>query len=479
MQVENEEAVSAHASAQVLVRAGRLAGARRTAEEALEADGPDAPLFLVLGQAHVAEDDDDHDDRAEAVYQKGLQAFPDDLDLLAAYAELCLRSDYLERPARHRRGPELAARLRELAPGSRQALHIEQIAAGKGASNVQLPSPGRTQAHDVRLVLGAMGDPRAAAARARAHAQARPDDARPATLAETLEALARPGRAPLRWMVRFPLSTLLIHAVWCVGLLMAVPAFHWDGRLRVLALVGVVPAGLLQGLLRRARRRSDTRPPATAAETEGVPDFPILPPVPPRSRRETVAAGLALAAVLAAVVGSSVWSYRQYVSYPHYTVAAPDRLRGYDRLEGTPIQRILEDNLRQSLGDGSATTYTFVYGTRGHGKRPELGAALFGAVGDFHEMAPKDIESIQSGLDAAGMTTIRAWKADPGPLGGAMRCVLYRALTGGQVSACTWGDKGSIGTVMAPDSGQGREAVAELARQAREAVLHKENPSAY
>ncbi|MBD0741406.1 M48 family metallopeptidase [Streptomyces sp. CBMA152] len=477
MQGENQEAVSAYAAAQTQLRAGRLAQARRTAEEALEADGPAAPLFLVLGQAHVAEDDDDHDDRAEAAYREGLKAFPDDLDLLAAYAELCLRSDYIERPARHRRGPELAAQLRELAPGSRQALRIEQVAAGKGRSSVRLPSPGRTQAHDVRLVLAAVGDPAAAAAQARAHAQTRPDDDRLATLAETLDALARPGRAPIRWMVRFPLRTLLIHAVWCIGLLLAVPAFHWDGWLRALAFVAAVPTGLRDILLRRARRRTDPQPLAVATESIDVPGFPVLPPVPAYSRREVTAAGLVLAAVLTASAGSGIWSYRQYVAYPRYTVAAPDRLRGYERLEDTPIQRLLENNLRETMAGSGATTFTFVYGNSGPKRQPVLGAALFGAVGDFHEMTSKDLESIQGSLDATGLTTVNTWKADPGRLGGTMRCAAYRALVGGQFIACTWGDKGSIGTVLSPDAGQGQGAAAELARQVREAVLHQGSPA--
>lgn len=129
VQATDQDVPPAYATAQAPLMTGRLAQARNTATEALKTEEPSAQLFLVLGQAHAAEDDDDHDDRAEAAYQEGLREFPDDLELLAAYAELCLRSDYLDRPARFRRGPELTERLRELAPGSTAALSVEQILA--------------------------------------------------------------------------------------------------------------------------------------------------------------------------------------------------------------------------------------------------------------------------------------------------------------------------------------------------------------
>ncbi|WP_329274622.1 hypothetical protein [Streptomyces sp. NBC_00691] len=87
-----------------LVAVGRAAEARAVARTALEADGRDAGLFLSLARAHMAEDDDDHDDAAERVFREGLDAFPDDVGLLAGYAELCTRTDALDRPGRHARG---------------------------------------------------------------------------------------------------------------------------------------------------------------------------------------------------------------------------------------------------------------------------------------------------------------------------------------------------------------------------------------
>ncbi|MFJ2736781.1 hypothetical protein [Streptomyces sp. NPDC087317] len=478
MQAKDQEVPSAYAAAHAQLLAGQFAQARRTATEALKTDGPSARLFLVLGQAHAAEDDDDHDDQAEAAYQEGLQAFPDDLDLLAAYAELCLRSDYLDRPARSRRGPELTERLRELAPGSKPALRIEQIAAGKAVTGPRPPSPVRTQTHDARLVLAAVGDPASAAAQARAHAQGRPEDNRLATLAETLTALAGPGRAPLRWMVRFPQHTLLIRAALCIVLLLAVPALQWNSWARMLVIVAIVPAALLQTLLRRARHRAGTRPSVAHAEPVGIPDFPVLPPVPASSRRETTTAGLVLAAVLAALVGSGIWGYQQYAAYPRYTVAAPERLRSYERLENTPVQQLMEGAMSEAMAGSGATSFTYVYGK----KEEQLPAVtVFGAVGDFHDMTPDALgsihDSLQLGLSDTGLTTGKALSADPGRLGGTMRCLSYQPMGSQRVNACTWGDKGSVGTVLSPDSGRGLEAAADLARAVREAVLHQETPA--
>ena len=480
MQAEGQEASSAYDSAHAHVMAGRFAQARRTAEEALKTDGPSARLFLVLGQAHAAEDDDDHDDLAERAYQEGLEAFPEDLDLLAAYAELCLRSDYMDRPARCRRGPELAERLRELAPGSPQALRAEQIAACKVAKGPRPPSPLRTQTHDARLMLAAAPDPASAAGQARAHAQARPDDDRLATLAETLTALNAPGRAPLRWMVRFPQYALVIRAALCVVVLLAVPALGWNDWARLLIVLVAVPAALLQTVLRRARHRAEGRPAVAPAEPAAVPSLPVLPPVPAPSRSETTMSAVALTAVLAALVGSGVWSYQQYAAYPRYTVAAPDRLRGYERLDGTAAQQLMDSVLSETMASSGATSFTYVYG-KTEKQLPLPVIFVLGEVGDFHEMTADTLRSfhdaMQSGLMSTGSTTGEAWSADPGRLGGSIRCVPYQTVVNQRLHACTWGDKGSVGTIFMPDSGQGREAVADLTRAIREAVLHQGTPA--
>lgn len=182
-----------------------------------------------------------------------------------------------------------------------------------------------------------------------------------------------------------------------------------------------------------------------------------------------------LAGFLAALVGSAVWGYQQYADYPRYTVAAPDRLRGYERLEDTPVQQLTESLMGESLAGDGGRPFAYVYG------RKDQNLALvtvFGAVGDFHDMTSDAVESFhgdfESGLIGTGLTTNGTVSADPGRLGGAMRCLSYQALGGGLVNACTWGDKGSVGTVLSADSGRGLETAADLARAVREAVLHEE-----
>ncbi|SDL36220.1 hypothetical protein [Streptomyces indicus] len=66
--------------AQALLRAGEFKAARTQAQEGLDALGPHPGLYLVLGRAHTAENDDDHDTAAERAYRMGPAAFPDDPD---------------------------------------------------------------------------------------------------------------------------------------------------------------------------------------------------------------------------------------------------------------------------------------------------------------------------------------------------------------------------------------------------------------
>ncbi|WP_392840806.1 hypothetical protein [Streptomyces sp. LN500] len=54
MQVDGEEDRPARAEAEALLRAGRLFEARCTAQDALDADGPDAWLYLVEPCGHSA-----------------------------------------------------------------------------------------------------------------------------------------------------------------------------------------------------------------------------------------------------------------------------------------------------------------------------------------------------------------------------------------------------------------------------------------
>ncbi|MEU9193086.1 hypothetical protein [Streptomyces hundungensis] len=473
MQAEHEEAMSAYAEAERDLQAGRLADARNSARSALATHGPDARLSLILGRAHMAEDDDDHDDRAEAAYREGLDSFPDDLDLLTAYAELCLASDYLERPSRHRRGPELALRVRELAPGSQQALRLEQRARRGGSLGIKgprPPSPQRTQLYDARLALSTAGDPRSAAVRAGAQALAHPGDDRLAVLTETLTALTRPGRAPLRWTVRAPLTTALLRGAWCVAVLLAVPALHLPGWARLAVLVPSLPALALRGsLLRRARARAAARPPAPPEDTSGAPASPSLPPVPAYRRRELATGGAILVCLVAASTISGIWSYRQYTAYPHYTVAAPEHVRGFARQHGGSTLERLEGAMDPDVPGGNWHPYVYTYGAD-----PEHPAiAVWGATGDFHDAPSNAVRDLQESIDEPGFTPRSNWNADPGRLGGTMRCMAYEA-QGVPMLNCVWLDKGSMGTVCFGDEGQDHEATAALARSVREAVMHRD-----
>ncbi|XQE83505.1 hypothetical protein ACN24L_36875 [Streptomyces microflavus] len=159
---------------------GGYAQVRVAAGQGLAETGPGPVLQRWLGLAHAAEDDDDHDAEAEAVYEEGLRNWPDDLGLLVSYLELCLRADSWEYPGRQRRAQALKERIAELAP------------------------PGTPQAAQVEAALGWAGrsyweDAWAKADRARAeHASLRA-----AEVAATLEVLSSRRHAPLRVVHRY------------------------------------------------------------------------------------------------------------------------------------------------------------------------------------------------------------------------------------------------------------------------------------
>ncbi|MFE9403819.1 hypothetical protein ACFYNY_18785 [Streptomyces sp. NPDC006530] len=283
--------MAACADAEALLRAGRTSAARKAARAALYTDGPDPCLYALLGRAHAAEGDADHADRAEAVFREGLAAFPDDLGLLTAYTVLCQTAPG---PARTSRAAELAARLGELG-----AAPLPGPARGPASPEAgRRPSASRVQRHDARLVLTVIGHPAGAAQRAWDRARATPGDDRTAVLAETLTALARRGRAPLRLLVRAPLTGVLGCWAWFVATLLVVAALHlpvWTG---LAALLGPALFPLLYGMLRAARRRAGRRDPAApAVGVAGVDAFPALPAVPRYTARERVTAGLVVLAV--------------------------------------------------------------------------------------------------------------------------------------------------------------------------------------
>ncbi|MFD7340085.1 tetratricopeptide repeat protein [Streptomyces violascens] len=256
--------MAACADAEALLRAGRTSEARKAARAALYTDGPDPCLYAVLGRAYAAEGGPEHADRAEAVFREGLDTFPDDPVLLAAYA----------------------------------ASFSPRLASNQGGSE---PS-ARVQRHDARLVLAVVGHPAGAAQQAWAQAQAHPADDRVAVLAETLTALARPGRAPLRLLVRAPLTAGSACWVWFAGWLLAVAALHLPVGVAVAALLGPVLFPLLYGVLRGARRRALGRTPAALAVPSPYDAFPTLPQVPPYTTREKATAAVVLGLVALALV---------------------------------------------------------------------------------------------------------------------------------------------------------------------------------
>ncbi|MFI6473878.1 hypothetical protein ACIBL5_26875 [Streptomyces sp. NPDC050516] len=265
--------MAACADAEALLLAGRTSEARKAARAALYADGPDPCLYAVLGRAHAAEGGAEHVDRAEAVFREGLDTFPGDPVLLAAHAAVF--------------GPQLAADPSGLAPSA------------------------RVQRHDARLVLAVVGHPAGAAQQARAQAQAHPADDRAAVLAETLAALARPGRAPLRLLVRAPLTAGSACWVWFAGCLLAVAALHLPVGAAAAALLGPVLFPLLYGALRAARRRALGRAPAALAVPSPYDGFPALPQVPPYTTREKATAAVVLGLVAIALASFAAYFPRR------------------------------------------------------------------------------------------------------------------------------------------------------------------------
>ncbi|GHB08775.1 hypothetical protein [Streptomyces chryseus] len=464
MQADDEEGARARAAA--LLSAGRLGEARRAASAALTGGGPDAGMYLVLARAHAGEDDDD---RAEQAYRAGLDAFPDDLDLLVGYAELCLNSDPFDQPARHRRGPELVGRLRAPAPGPPQA-GAAKDAAGTPGPRPQGWAAAREQRYLARHAL-AGADARTAATLARARADAQPYDGRLAVRAETLGALARPGYAALRPLVRAPLVSLLVLAVAAASSHVAEPAFGLPGWASTVSLLCLLPHLTLHQVLRRARRRAEGRelpatPPAVSA-------YPPLPPVPPVSGREKAVAGAAAAIVVAAAAGAGAWSYVQYRDYPRYVASAPATFRGMERADGA-----FEDHLGSFVSagaDGGAfAPFHYAYARPGGDALPVV---VIGALGDNHDVSPEAVEGFRRDLETSGATIVADWSAEAGPHGGWMRCVAYESaateVTGDPEVTCGWADKGSGGSVTFGEDGMDHDAAAGLARSLRHAVVHR------
>ncbi|MFJ6575490.1 hypothetical protein ACIQMY_05930 [Streptomyces sp. NPDC091368] len=488
---------AACARATALIAAGRYPEAREAAKAALEAEGPEPALFLALARAHMAEDEDDHDDEAERVFRRALDAFPDDLDLLAGYAELCLRSDPLDRPGRHRRGPVLLERLRELAPDSPQLRRADASTDVLAATASRGPSAARVQRHDVVHALTSAASPEAAGEEVRRQVARAPHDRRLTVLDASLDALGRPGRAPLRRLVlRRPEYLLVVQLVVAALVIarFAVEGFPvWIPF--AVAVIADLPLLALGLLLRGARARGGERmsvavdgerapgeadgertPVAEGGERTPVAEGgepaaaePYLPEVPRRSRRELVLVGAGAAVLLGAGVTTGTLAYAEYTAYPRYEAVAPDSFRGMARMDvgGVP----------EGAGFGSSsgrveTSFNAVYtGGSGDGS----GLSVTASIGDFHDATVALVEESGALLASTpGVTPLGdGWMADAGAYGGWMRCDRYTEdLAGTPKAVCFWTDRGSMGVVTFRASEDMTDAeVEQLARMTRQTEL--------
>ncbi|MFB6525002.1 hypothetical protein [Streptomyces sp. NPDC056399] len=489
-----------------LVAVGRPAEARAVARTALADDGPEAGLFLALARAHMAEDDDDHDDAAERVFREGLDAFPDDIGLLAGYAELCTHSDSMDRPGRHARGPVLLARLREIAPESAELKRAEAAGSSVSTNARNSASVNRVQSFDAARAFAEAPTPQAAADQAAQWAAAAPRDLRLAVLAETTAALAATGRTWFRLLLcrgaEYRFATGLVVAVLIVLRITVLPAIPYGMAAGVGLLLGLPFLGLRR-LLRAARERaadriaaavsasaSEAAPRAEAgdgadaggdAEARGDdeaggddeaavggdrPGVPELPPVPRVTRREYAFAGAGLA-LLFAVGGTA---YAASLEYPRYDIVAHDTFRGLQgvdlREEFDPFRAVSDGE----LDDSTARVYAAADAA------PDAAAEYLVAVttGDFHEMRESfvDDDRIFPAVTDQDGVVHESWQAETGPHGAWMRCVRYtEAGTGTPRAMCVWGDKGSIGMVLFTAADENHEAVEETARSVGTAFL--------
>ncbi|MFI6946975.1 hypothetical protein [Streptomyces sp. NPDC050422] len=381
------EAAAATAAARAALTGGRPADARARATAALERYGPDPVLYTLLGRAHVAENEDDHDDAAERTYRRGLEAFPDDLDLLTSYAELCLESDALDRPGRNARGPVLAARIIELAPDSPQALHVGRHARGEimvlpGSGALPKATAAHIQRHDVRAALADAPDLAQAARLAEEQAAQYPYDRRLAIRAETLTALTRPGRGLLLTHVRAPLATLLTVTAIAATLTITRAAFHLPSWVAVIAVLLFVPGMALRSLERHAHARGLARL-LTPPDEADLPESPLPPPPAISSRR--VAVNLAVLCVLLCSAASPLlWPSPQNTDYPRYTVTRPAEVLG------APLLSAMDGTDEGTLALWTETfgnSFSYLYGTTDqmadYGAEPAV--YVFGGIGDLHD----------------------------------------------------------------------------------------------
>jgi hypothetical protein len=189
-----------------LFAAGGFAAVRRTAQAGLDEVGPDAALYRWLGQAHAAEDEDDHDAEAERAYRQGLALASDDLGLLVCYLELCVRADAFDHPARAARARSLQARVDELAPpGSPARERVDAVLgwAGRGYwDDVAIAVTARRTQYEENAELSRhVTDALRTGGGSDVPSGAADEDMRAAELAAALEILQGPANAPLRFLL--------------------------------------------------------------------------------------------------------------------------------------------------------------------------------------------------------------------------------------------------------------------------------------
>ncbi|MEV7420638.1 hypothetical protein [Streptomyces sp. NPDC089919] len=436
-----------------LLAARRPAEARQVARRALKAHGAHAELSLLLAEAHIAEDDEDHEDRAEQTFRDALEDSPAHLGLLTAYAELCLRSNFDDRPARHNRGPALVAEVERLAPGSPQAQRLARIAAAPWKEPGGARGAARAQRADLRTAL--RRNPLAAAAeQAREEAAQRPADLRRAVLAESLSALDRPGRRLLAPLARSPYTgflgraVLLSAAVWSgvlLGLLWLVPL-----ATGILWLPRIALGRVLLGARRRAERPREVGGPLTATAADDASDLPE-PDKP--GRRELTALALGLVVLLASGAGAGVWRYQRSLEYPRYEAVAPATFRGMTQAPFSAFATMLESRASLMGAQGLGSSVSKVWSVNPSDESAAAVGVLAG-VGDLHDMSGSDIDAIatmeRSSTESSGLVSQLTWHPETGPAGGWMVCDRY-TMTGVAVtvaSMCIWGDRGSVLTVV-------------------------------
>ncbi|MER7809543.1 hypothetical protein [Streptomyces sp900116325] len=153
------------------------------------------------------------------------------------------------------------------------------------------------------------------------------------------------------------------------------------------------------------------------------------------------------------------------------TASPPAVFRGAQLLPDTPAGASLSNAMTAGWDIGDTEPFMYIYGTPGRA-RPE--AMVFGAIGDFHDTSPDAVGFFEQGLRGITSTAGTARNADPGDDGRWLRCVAYTPVvdSGARQVACSWADKGSVGTVIVNEEGLDHESAAGLTRALRHAILH-------